>query len=347
MMQPPECSNAIFRVSAVAGALVGALVFVACSDRSSGVATEPGCDEYLACLAEIDSQTFEDELPTYGSNGTCFDGSDATNCHTVCRERLEAIDATADACNPPEPEPEPEPDPVGDGPTPEADGSVNCAEIQSGPTVGPGDPGPTGFPETWCNPRTSGDGTWKCCSDDPAAEGGAPPNYVQKNIEGGATPYFSGPNNGSGTSGLCVNTGDIPAGSGLQEPAALNCPIPCNPTWQRDEVDVVCGVARVCCQTRELQVEDCVQGPDDAAPRPVTGADIGALTDWNAGAHATHQDPAGTGCTGLAGGDQSSPVFTDCIAQLTVANQRGYCLAMAPGQACATAAPTYIDACSQ
>ncbi len=329
------------RVATVCLAVASSIVAVACTDRNSGT-TEPGCDEYLACLAEVDPQTFEEELPTYGTNGSCFEGSDAANCHTICRGRLEAIDSTEEACNPPEPEP-----PAGDGPTPAADGSVDCAQIQSGPTVGPGAPGPTGFPETWCNPRASGSDAWKCCSDDPAAEGGALPDYLQKNISGGGTPYFSGANNDRGTSGMCVKTSDVPTGSGLLESEAANCPIPCNPTWEQGETDAVCGNSRVCCQTRQLQAADCVQGPDDDAPRPVTGADIGSVTDWNPGAHATHQDPAGVSCTQLANGDQASPVFVDCIAQLSVANQRGFCMALQPGQACPTEQPTYVDACSQ
>lgn len=323
------------------------LAVVACTARDGGTpATEIGCDEYLACLAEVDSQMFEDELPVYGNDGSCFDGSDAANCHTVCRNRLEAIESSAEACNPPEPEP-------GQGPTPEPNGRVSCDQIVSGPTVGPGEAGPTGFSENWCSPRMSGNGDWTCCSDDPAAEGGAPPNYVQKNISGGATPYFSGVNNDQSTSGMCVRTNDIPAGSGLLENEAFNCPIPCNPTWERDATDAVCGPSRVCCQTRELQAADCVQDESADGFRPVTGADIGSLTNWSAAEHATHQDPSGRSCSEAAiaaGADpasvQTSPVFLDCVAQLSVANQRGFCLALGVGQACPLDRPDYVDACA-
>lgn len=197
-----------------------------------------------------------------------------------------------------------------------------------------------------CNPRQSDNcpDTHFCCSDDPAAEGGGLPNYVQKNISGGGNPYFSGDNNALGTSGMCVNRDDIPTGSGLLEAGALNCPIPCNPTWDEDEIDVVCGETRVCCQTAELEAADCVQ--EDGEFRPVVGTDIGDLTDWNPAAHATHQDPAGVACTGFAMGDQSSSTFLSCIQQLTVANQRGFCMALQPGQQCPTAQPTYVDACT-
>jgi len=197
-----------------------------------------------------------------------------------------------------------------------------------------------------CNPRQSDNcpDSHFCCSDDPAAEDGALPDYAQKNIAGASTPYFSGVNNALGNQGMCVNQDDIPTGSGLLEPGVTNCPIPCNPTWDTDEIDVVCGATRVCCQTTELTQSDCVMGDDGF--RPVTGADIGGLSDWNPAAHGTHQDPAGTACAGFAGGDQSSPVFLDCIAQLSVADQRGFCMALAPGQSCPTDQPTYVDACT-
>lgn len=197
-----------------------------------------------------------------------------------------------------------------------------------------------------CNPRQADNcpDTHFCCSDDPAAEEGALPDFTGKNISGGQAPYFSGQNNALGTSGMCVNRDDIPMGSGLLDPAALNCPIPCNPTWEEDEIGVVCGANRVCCQTVELDPLDCVSDGDEI--RPVNGADIGDLTDWNPGAHRTHQDPAGIGCSGFAQGDMTSDIFTDCIRQLTVADQRGFCMALQAGQACPTMQPGYVDACT-
>ncbi len=75
----------------------------------------------------------------------------------------------------------------------------------------------------------------------------------------------------------------------------------------------------------------------------MTGEDIGTQSDWNAGAHRTHQDPAGVACTLLAGGDQASPVFLDCIRQLSVADQRGLCRDV--DDCCVDAqAPTVCDA---
>ncbi|MEM6993365.1 MAG: hypothetical protein AAF721_22825 [Myxococcota bacterium] len=311
---------------------------VSCTGRRTTESAQLGCSEYLECLAALDSPTYDVEVLTYGSNGKCFENSDAATCHSVCRQRLASSAADVEGCRMPEPNPD-------DEPAPDGSGYVDCAQVD-GPTVGPGEPGVTGFPVTACNPRLSSAGSHKCCSDDPAAAGGALPNYESKNISGG-TPLFSGINNDLGVSGLCVRTADIPAGSGLQEAAALDCPIPCNPTWDATGIGAVCGASRVCCQTRELQALDCVQPEGEEAYRPVTGADIPALTDWAPGAHATHQDPGGVSCAALAGGDMTSPVFTDCIAQLSVANQRGFCMALPSGVDCPTAAPTYVSACER
>ncbi|MCX4242140.1 hypothetical protein [Paraliomyxa miuraensis] len=196
-----------------------------------------------------------------------------------------------------------------------------------------------------CNPQQESNcpDTHFCCSDDPAAPMGAKPNYMGKNIDGGEDPYFSGMNNALSTSGMCVRTADI-AGQGLIELAAANCPIPCNPTWEADWINDVCGESRVCCQTVELEAKDCVQGSDGV--RPVNGGDIGTLSQWRPGDHSTHQDPNGSSCLALAGGNSGSAVFQDCVRQLSVADQRGFCMALGAGQVCPTKAPGYIDACT-
>jgi hypothetical protein len=205
-----------------------------------------------------------------------------------------------------------------------------------------------------CNPRQQDNcpETHFCCSDDPAAENGDLPAFMGKNISG-STPYFAGMNNSLGTSGLCVNRDEIPFGSGLMEPAAANCPIPCNPTWDEGDVAAVCGGGRVCCQTVQLDAKDCVVDPMSGMYRPVTGADIGVryengsvVTDWSPGAHFTHQDPSGTGCIGFAGGMNTGAVFEGCVSQLTVADQRGFCMALGPGQVCPTVQPGFVDACT-
>jgi hypothetical protein len=168
---------------------------------------------------------------------------------------------------------------------------------------------------------------------------------------GGDTPIFSGINNAIGTSGMCVRTSDIPPGSGLLEPAAANCPIPCNPLWSGEDISTVCGPTRVCCQTVAMGPSDCVLDGDTW--RPVTGNDIGGppsgKTNWANGVHETHQDPGGVGCGTFAGGSgEGNPAWVDCIQRLTVADQRGFCMALQAGQTCPTDPATgFLDACTQ
>lgn len=197
-----------------------------------------------------------------------------------------------------------------------------------------------------CNPKQESNcpDTHFCCSDDPAAVGGDKPNYVGKGISDGAMPYFSGDSNGLGVSGMCVRTGDI-VGQGLMELPAINCPIPCNPTWDDEWIDDVCGPSRVCCQTVELEAKDCVVDPGTSMYRPVTGDDIGVLSAWKPADHATHQDPNGSSCLAIAGGDANSDTFTDCVRQLSVADQRGFCMAL-NGGICPTKQVGYVDACT-
>lgn len=306
------------------------------SDSGSG-----NCDAYLECLAETDPDEFEAELGVYGNNGSCFDDADGEDCQTACLQKLESLGRSEDACeSPPDSEPEPSEDPE-----PDASGYVDCALIVGGNIVGPGEPGPLGFPEAACNPRSSGMGESRCCSDDPAAVGGALPAYQNSAVTNAEAPYFSGNNNGIGTSGMCVRTGELPAGSGLSESAAADCPTPCNPTWVASDMTAVCGADRVCCQTREVQPEDCVRD-GDATWRPATGDDVlGGITDWSSGRHATHQDPGGVGCVQLNG--DTGDAFFECVAELSVADQRGFCMALQPGDACPHTAPDYLDACEQ
>ncbi|MEX1369011.1 MAG: hypothetical protein AB1Z98_38145 [Nannocystaceae bacterium] len=209
--------------------------------------------------------------------------------------------------------------------------------------VGGGPPGPLGFPPG-CDPRVDpGTNGYRCCSDDPAAAGNGLPAYEGRGIAG-APPYFADANNDVGRSGLCVDVSQV-AGQGLQGTAAIDCPIPCNPTWGSADIATVCGPARQCCQTQELQPADCVEDPDTGRFRPVTGDDIGLLTQWGLADHATHQDPNGDGCLALAGGDVTSMAFQECARSLSVADQRGVCMQLAPGQSCPHAQSSYVDAC--
>jgi len=203
-----------------------------------------------------------------------------------------------------------------------------------------------------CNPRQPDNcpESHFCCSDDPAtAEDGALPAYEGKMVSGTtSTPLYSDAANRAGTSGMCVNRDEIPAGIGLLSAAAANCPIPCNPTWSDANIEAVCGELRVCCQTVELGDKDCVLPDGETQWRPVTGADIGSMgvspvSNWNAVAHNTHQDPNGTVCSTAFG--QGSEEWTQCIRQLSVADQRGFCMGLGPMQNCPTSLDTYQDAC--
>jgi hypothetical protein len=209
--------------------------------------------------------------------------------------------------------------------------------------LGGGPPGPLGYPPP-CNPsQDPGTNGYRCCSDDPATLDGQLPAYTGKGIEG-SPPSFSGANNARSDFGMCVDVSQL-AGQGLLEPEAENCPIPCNPTWSQDAIDSLCGFGRACCQTVELQPRDCVMDPVTGLYRPVTGDDIGVLSQWRPADHATHQDPNGTQCLALAGGDHASETFLGCVRALSVADQRGFCMALGPGQACPHDEPSYVDAC--
>ena len=161
----------------------------------------------------------------------------------------------------------------------------------------------------------------KCCSDDPAATNGRYPNYFMMGADTPeyGPPIFSGNNNPLSTSGMCVKTG------GFTSPFPNGCPVPCNPTWGADKLAEFCGTSK-CCQMQELDAtKDCIMEADGTW-RAVTGHDIGTYTNWG-NVHATNQDPIGDNCKVFAsgGGTLNQDAFDDCIAQLTVANQRGFC----------------------
>jgi hypothetical protein len=217
---------------------------------------------------------------------------------------------------------------------------LSCAQVPAdGPTFGPDREGPPWFPNTRCDPHKAPDdeGPHTCCSDDPAAPGGLLPDYLGRGIDG-ATPIFSGDGNERSDSGVCVRVSDID--DGLFEDAAAGCPVPCNPTWSLDEIGTVCGPQAECCQTRLLEPEDCIV--DDGVWRPATGADIleGDQTFWAPADHKTHQDNNGIDCSEFAGGVKDE-VFFDCVLQLSVADQRGFC---GPRGSCPID-PGFVDAC--
>ncbi|PRP90908.1 hypothetical protein ENSA5_59830 [Enhygromyxa salina] len=219
------------------------------------------------------------------------------------------------------------------------------------------------------NCPTEGGATYQCCSDDPAAldleqlEEFVTPDYQGRGGEG--TPLFSGGNNPLSTSGMCVKLGSVPPTGALADINAQGCPVPCNPTWSSGDIASVCGANTICCQTTELEPEDCVFDPsagDDGCYRPVTGSDIDGvgstnLTNWAGTAHKTHQDPSGTNCEFFVQGLPASVLSENnisaqevkraCWRRLTVANQRGFCLGGAGVNVCPLAQPAYRDACEQ
>ncbi|WP_146158577.1 hypothetical protein [Enhygromyxa salina] len=211
---------------------------------------------------------------------------------------------------------------------------------------------------------------YQCCSDDPAAlllsnlGATVTPDYQGRGGDG--TPLFSGGNNPLSKSGMCVKVGSVPPALALADINAQGCPVPCNPNWGSGDLADVCGAGTICCQTTELEPEDCVLDldmGDNGCYRPVTGTDIMGtgsstnLTNWGGTKHKTHQDPSGTNCEVFVQGlppsvlssnnISSADVLRACYHRLTVADQRGFCLGGGPGVFCPLAQPNYRDACEQ
>jgi hypothetical protein len=155
---------------------------------------------------------------------------------------------------------------------------------------------------------------------------------------------------------MCVDEAALEGGGGLIDMGAEGCPVPCNPTWGEDDVASICGANSLCCQTVEIQPEDCVFDSGSECWRPANGNDIFDTTvqglnfqgadPWASTTHETHQDPGGKQCTKFSAG---VPGAKDaCFHALTVADQRGFCLGKGPNvQICPTAVVGYVDACEQ
>jgi hypothetical protein len=181
-------------------------------------------------------------------------------------------------------------------------------------------------PSFRCNPAEAtaqGDngcpGEETCCSDDPATVGGKLPNYHKDGVNDATygTPLFSDNNNALSTQGMCVSTG-------FDSPLINGCPVPCNPTWDAGQITAICGnMGSQCCQTQELDAaRDCIMV--DGRWRAVRGEDIIAgRTKWGT-EQVSNQDPFALGCM-LFAGNGGDDLLRDCITQLSVANQRGFC----------------------
>ncbi len=203
-----------------------------------------------------------------------------------------------------------------------------------------------------------------CCSDDATAwnrstvGASAIPDY-SLNPDNKQVPMFSGAYNSLSTSGMCVREGAVPLGAGLRQPAALGCPVPCNPTWGAGEIEDVCGgTSYLCCQTAELDPSDCVFDEGKQCYRPVTGLDVipasssdATLSDWATSAHATHQGPNGNSCKSFLGAEglpTDGAEWKACVQKLTVADQHGFCLLRGPQLfECPSKSAVYVDACQQ
>lgn len=239
---------------------------------------------------------------------------------------------------------------IDDGESAESTSSTGAADSSSDPsmpttpTTGDVEENPAGV----CNPNagTACPGDDVCCSDDPATTGGRIPNYFTNGVidEKYGVPIFSGNNNPLSYWGQCVEIG------GFASPFANGCPVPCNPTWDAVRLAEICGTA-TCCSFTELDpAKDCVMDPQSGLWRAVTGKDIPALTTWGA-MHTTNQDPNGASCMLFASGSGTldQDAYADCIAQLTVADQRGFCYdpAQCPCRedACAMKNPGWVPRC--
>jgi len=152
---------------------------------------------------------------------------------------------------------------------------------------------------------------YQCCSDDPAAldlnDLDAPALPAYEGSGGTGTPLFSAARNDASHSGMCVKKDSPPPSVTL---VGSGCAVPCNPRWDRESIDAVCGEGALCCQTVEIEAADCVFDPQLGSAgcwRPVRGADIVGLggleaTGWTADDHASHQDPGRLGCQEFVAG---------------------------------------------
>jgi hypothetical protein len=207
------------------------------------------------------------------------------------------------------------------------DQTTTAPDTTTDTTTDPTMPPPPDDPGAACSPVDGGGcGPGSvCCSDDPATTAGRLPNYFKpgQSDQTHGPPIFSGDlNNELSYWGRCVAVG------GFASPFASGCPVPCNPRWNPEQLADICGGGpTTCCAfTKVDPTKDCILDGDTW--RAVTGHDIPELTTWGA-LHATNQDPLGASCMQFASGAGmfDKDAFDDCVQQLTVADQRGFCYA--------------------
>lgn len=107
----------------------------------------------------------------------------------------------------------------------------------------------------------------------------------------------------------------------------VDCPRACNPRWPGRHIVDVCGPDVPCCQTKELLPADCIRDVTTGLWRTMDGRDAEAAAlcgDARWGEGGTHQDPDFAGCEAIADA-RSGELFLECVRQLGVADQRGFC----------------------
>jgi len=181
-----------------------------------------------------------------------------------------------------------------------------------------------------------------CCSDDPATLGGRRPNYYMDGRDDAVygPPLFSDERRIFSHTGYCIDVGEF------NSPLAQGCAVPCDPTWDQSTIAEICLGASCCPFTAVDPDKDCVLDEVTQRWRTVRGTDIlSGLTAWG-DAHATPQDTTLSSCESIAGGDQA--LLADCIAQLGVADRRGFCYTLdcpCIEDVCAMKNPDYTSRC--
>lgn len=193
-----------------------------------------------------------------------------------------------------------------------------------------------------CNPRQDDNcpDDYECCSSDPAT----------LTTRSGDQRLFSGTRNSLSEFGMCIRKGDLRGTSfALPESPDGDCPVPCNPQWGDALVEGVCGAGRVCCQTREVEPLDCTGAAPATNAEALACARDSSCTNW--AQHPSAQDPNFQRCTELSrdgSGTVIQATFEACAETLSVANQRGFCMAPDPNRRCLNmGTPFYTDACAQ
>lgn len=197
---------------------------------------------------------------------------------------------------------------------------------------------PTGMREP-CHPRHFDRGHHRerqvCCSDDPATAMGRTPDYAALRLGGVAQallgkPLFSAARSHWSEWGQCE-----PEFFDSTNPDLNGCFRPCSPHWPDETIDIVCSGRAAperdddftCCPSIPTVPEDCIFV--DGRWRAIRGTDVATPADWVSDHPGTRQDPDLAGCRNwarTAQGGVDDARLRDCVAQLTAADGRGFCM---------------------